>query len=256
MVGLAVGLIRHHFCQSPSSPARSAGFKYWSCSSPQNSMEFIASPVEAPRPVTASLESSPVGPDTLKAPEYSPPPLSDEPEETKAETKENGTKMRKMTGYLHYSNSSRAGATPRPRETHVPRGVLPRRSRALRDGFSSRRRRVYIREPQRLFRRQGGDRGRRGERGAHVPGEEPEGRGHARRAVEGARRRRQGDVERGGARLRGEAPEAQEGEEGEGAEVDDHAGGALPRARAAGQDGVLELLPGLAWGGASRFNHG
>ncbi|KAK7249253.1 hypothetical protein SO694_00046292 [Aureococcus anophagefferens] len=71
-------------------------------------MEFIASPVEAPRPVTASLESSPVGPDAAKEPEIS-PPVSDKAEETKGENKENETKMRKMTGYMHYSNSSRSG---------------------------------------------------------------------------------------------------------------------------------------------------
>ncbi|KAH8098749.1 hypothetical protein JL720_1712 [Aureococcus anophagefferens] len=96
----------------------------------------LIEPAAGPRPVSLS---PPDVSDAANAPE----PMTDGPEENK----ENAPKMRKLSGYVHYSNSTRAGATPRPR--------------IVRDEASAKSRRLSVVRPSTARARRGFERSRR-----------------------------------------------------------------------------------------------
>ena len=88
----------------------------------------LIEPAAGPRPVSIS---PPDVADAAKAPE----PMSDGPE-----NKENAPKMRKLSGYVHYSNSTRAGATPRPRIVRDEASAKSRRLSVVRPSTARARR--------------------------------------------------------------------------------------------------------------------
>ena len=102
----------------------------------------LIEPAPGPRPVSLSPPDVSDVSDAAKAPEP-----TDGPEENK----ENAPKMRKLSGYVHYSNSTRAGATPRPRIVRDEASAKSRRLSVVRPS-TARARRGFERSVERTNR--------------------------------------------------------------------------------------------------------